>query len=149
HTELKAEEHRLTHGARKTELKADDHLSVGQNQHIKLGAAHLLDAGQEIHLKAGQKLIIEAGNELTLKAGGSFIKLDPGGVTLVGPQVKINAGGSAGKGSGVKIVLPTIIQRAMPVTESLAESLAETGHGKTNTSTHSSTIMQDKVNVEA
>jgi type VI secretion system secreted protein VgrG len=149
HTELKAEEHRLTHGARKTELKADDHLSVGQNQHIKLGAAHLLDAGQEIHLKAGQKLIIEAGNELTLKAGGSFIKLDPGGVTLVGPQVKINAGGSAGKGSGVKIVLPTIIQRAMPVTESLAESLAETGHGKTNTSTHASTIMQGKVTFEA
>src|SRR5690606_8380230 len=100
YTELNAEEHRLTHGTRKTELKADDHLSVGQSQHIKLGTAHLLNAGQEIHLKAGQKLIIEAGNELTLKAGGSFIKLDPGGVSLVGPQVKINAGGSAGKGSG-------------------------------------------------
>ena len=53
-------------------------------------------------------MIIEAGVELTLKAGGSFIKLDPGGITLSGPLAKINAGGSPGKGSGIKIKPPVL-----------------------------------------
>ncbi|AZE32923.1 type VI secretion system tip protein VgrG [Pseudomonas chlororaphis] len=106
YTELKAEEHRITHADRKTETRVDDHLTVGENQHIKLGTAQLTKAGQEIHLKAGAKMVIEAGSELTVKAGGSFIKLDAGGVTVVGPVVKINAGGSAGSGTGIGIKPP-------------------------------------------
>ncbi|AKA21580.1 type VI secretion system tip protein TssI/VgrG [Pseudomonas chlororaphis] len=106
YTELKAEEHRITHADRKTETKVDDHLTVGENQHIKLGTAQLTKAGQEIHLKAGAKMVIEAGSELTLKAGGSFIKLDASGVTVVGPMVKINAGGSPGSGTGIGIKPP-------------------------------------------
>ena len=107
-TELKAEEHLTVKAERKVEVKPDDHLTVGQNQHIKLGTAQLTKAGREIHLKAGQKMVIEAGVELTLKAGGSFIKLDPGGITLSGPLAKINAGGAAGKGSGIKIKPPVL-----------------------------------------
>ncbi|AUF99271.1 type VI secretion system tip protein VgrG [Pseudomonas sp. 09C 129] len=106
YTELKAEEHRITHADRKTETKVDDHLTVGENQHIKLGTAQLTKAGQEIHLKAGAKMVIEAGSELTIKAGGSFIKLDAGGVTVVGPVVKINAGGAPGSGTGIGILMP-------------------------------------------
>ncbi|MGY4820136.1 type VI secretion system Vgr family protein [Pseudomonas chlororaphis subsp. piscium] len=106
YTELKAEEHRITHADRKIETRVDDHLTVGENQHIKLGTAQLTKAGQEIHLKAGAKMVIEAGSELTIKAGGSFIKLDAGGVTVVGPVVKINAGGSAGSGTGIGILMP-------------------------------------------
>ncbi|AMS16972.1 type IV secretion protein Rhs [Pseudomonas chlororaphis] len=108
YTELKAEEHRITHADRKTETKVDDHLTVGENQHIKLGTAQLTKAGQEIHLKAGAKMVIEAGSELTIKAGGSFIKLDAGGVTVVGPVVKINAGGAPGSGTGIGIKPPTL-----------------------------------------
>jgi type VI secretion system secreted protein VgrG len=108
YTELKAEEHLTVKADRKVEVKPDDHLTVGQNQHIKLGTAQLTKAGREIHLKAGQKMVIEAGVELTLKAGGSFIKLDPGGITLSGPLAKINAGGAAGKGSGIKIKPPVL-----------------------------------------
>ncbi|AZD30827.1 type VI secretion system Vgr family protein [Pseudomonas chlororaphis] len=108
YTELKAEEHRTTHADRKVEVKADDHLIVGQDQHIKLGAAQLIQAGQEIHLKAGQKMVLEAGAELTLKAGGSFIKLDAGGVTVVGPQVRINSGGAPGQGTENAALLPII-----------------------------------------
>ncbi len=46
----------------------------------------------------------QAGVELTVKAGGSFIKLDAGGITMIGPivNVKANAGGSAGIGIGIK-----------------------------------------------
>ncbi|SIR37341.1 type VI secretion system secreted protein VgrG [Pseudomonas flexibilis] len=106
HSELKAEEHRITHGNRLVELKADDHLTVAGSQHLKLGTGQFIEAGEEIHLKAGQKLVIEAGSELTVQAGGSFIKLDAGGVSVVGAEVKLNSGGSAGSGAGAAPLLP-------------------------------------------
>jgi type VI secretion system secreted protein VgrG len=108
YTELKAEEHRTTISDRKTETRMDDHLTIGQNQHVKLGTAQLTSVGKEIHLKAGAKIVIEAGMELTVKAGGSFIKLDAGGITVVGPVIKINAGGSAGSGTGIGIKPPVL-----------------------------------------
>ncbi len=108
YSEFRAEEHLAVAGDRKVEVKPDDHLTVAHTQHIKLGTAHLTKAGREIHLKAGQKMVIEAGIELTLKAGGSFIKLDPGGITVSGPLARINAGGTPGKGSGIKIKSPVL-----------------------------------------
>ncbi len=44
--------------------------------------------------------------ELTIKAGGSFIKLDPSGVTISGPTVRINSGGKPGQGTGASPRLP-------------------------------------------
>ncbi|PZP22342.1 bacteriophage T4 gp5 trimerisation domain-containing protein, partial [Pseudomonas kuykendallii] len=108
YTELKAEEHRTTHADRRVEVRADDHLGIAGSQHLKVGLAQLIDAGNEIHLKAGQKMVIEAGTELTLNAGGAFIKLDPGGVTLNGALVRINAGGSPGHGTGIGIKPPIL-----------------------------------------
>ena len=107
-TELQAEEHLTVAGERKVQIKPQDHLTVAVGQHIQLGNAQLTRAGREIHLKAGQKMVIEAGIELTLKAGGSFIKLDPGGITLSGPLARINAGGAPSKGSGVAIKSPLL-----------------------------------------
>ncbi|MCG6283626.1 peptidoglycan-binding domain-containing protein, partial [Vibrio diabolicus] len=46
------------------------------------------------------KIVVEAGAEVTLKAGGSFVKVDAGGVHLSGSAINLNAGGSAGSGSG-------------------------------------------------
>ncbi|MDG1579891.1 type VI secretion system tip protein VgrG, partial [Pseudomonas sp. GOM6] len=106
YTELKAEEHRTTHADRKTEIRANDHLTVASTQHVKLGTGQFVEAGNEIHLSSGLKVVLEAGAELTFKAAGSFIKLDASGVTLVGPQIKINSGGSPGSGSGAAPVLP-------------------------------------------
>ena len=108
YSEFRAEEHLTVASDRKIEVKPDDHLTIAQTQHIKLGTAQLTKAGREIHLKAGQKMVIEAGIELTLKAGGSFIKLDPGGITVSGPLARINAGGAPGKGSGIKIKAPVL-----------------------------------------
>ncbi|RHW19527.1 type VI secretion system tip protein VgrG, partial [Pseudomonas jilinensis] len=71
-----------------------------------LGQGQFIEAGQEIHLSSGMKVVLEAGSEITFKVGGSFVKLDPSGVTLVGPSVKINSGGSAGSGSGAAPKLP-------------------------------------------
>ena len=53
-------------------------------------------------------MVIEAGLEITLKAGGSFIKLDPGGITVSGPLARINVGGAPGKGSGIGIKPPVL-----------------------------------------
>jgi type VI secretion system secreted protein VgrG len=108
YTELKAEEHRTTHADRKVEVRMDDHLIVAQNQHVKLGTAQRVSAGRELHLKAGEKLVIEAGTELTVKAGGSFIKLDASGITVLGPVVRKNEGGTPGNGSGIAILLPKL-----------------------------------------
>ncbi|WAJ37521.1 type VI secretion system tip protein TssI/VgrG [Pseudomonas sp. GOM7] len=108
YSHFKAEEHRTTHADRKTEIKANDHLSVGDSQHIKLGNGQFIEAGQEIHLSSGLKVVLEAGSELTLKGGGSFIKLDGGGVTLVGPVIKINSGGAPGNGSGAAPIPPVL-----------------------------------------
>ncbi len=106
YSEFRAEEHRTTHADRKTEVRANDHLTVGNSQHLKIGSGQFVEAGQEIHLSSGLKVVLEAGSELTFKAGGSFIKLDASGITMVGPVIRMNSGGSPGKGSGAAPVLP-------------------------------------------
>lgn len=75
------------------------------------------EAGTEVHHKAGAKVVLDAGVELTISGGGSFIKLDPSGVTLSGPGIKINSGGAPGSGSGTvpaSADLPQIIERDRP-----------------------------------
>ncbi len=106
YSEFKAEEHRTTHADRKTEIRANDHLTVGNSQHLKIGTGQFIEAGNEIHLSSGLRVVLEAGSELTFKAAGSFIKLDASGITMVGPVIRMNSGGSPGKGSGAAPVLP-------------------------------------------
>ncbi|WP_417780602.1 type VI secretion system tip protein TssI/VgrG [Stutzerimonas xanthomarina] len=112
YSEFKAEEHRTTHLDRRSEIKADDHLTVGNNQHVKIGTGQFIEAGNEIHLSSGLKVVLEAGSELTFKAAGSFIKLDGSGITMVGPRIRMNSGGSPGKGSGAAPILPAQVKLA-------------------------------------
>jgi len=96
-------------------VRANDHLTVGNNQHVKIGTSQFIEAGNEIHYYAGSKVVIDAGMELTASGGGSFLKLDPGGVTLSGATIKINSGGGPGTGTGIGIlpaVLPWIADQA-------------------------------------
>jgi type VI secretion system VgrG family protein len=104
YSEFKAQEQITIDLARKVEAKASDHLSVSQTQHIKAGTALLTRAGREVHLYAGDKVVAEATIELTAKAGDSFLKLDPSGISMVGPTIRINAGGKPGKGSGIHVL---------------------------------------------
>ena len=108
YSEFRAEEHRTTHADRKTEVRANDHLTVGNSQHLKIGTGQFIEAGNEIHYYAGSKVVIDAGMELTASGGGSFLKLDPSGVTLSGATIRMNSGGAAGKGSGLKILAPVM-----------------------------------------
>jgi type VI secretion system secreted protein VgrG len=112
YSQLRAEEHRTTHADRRSEIKADDHLTIGNCQHVKLGTSQFTEAGREIHLSSGLKIVLEAGSELTFKAAGSFIKLDAGGITMVGPLIRMNSGGSPGKGSGAAPILPGAVKPA-------------------------------------
>ena len=112
YSEFRAEEHRTTHADRKTEIRANDHLTVGNTQHVKIGTGKFVEAGNEIHLSSGLKIVLEAGSELTFKAAGSFIKLDASGIAMVGPVIKMNSGGSPGKGSGAAPVLPGQVRLA-------------------------------------
>ncbi|WXL25701.1 type VI secretion system tip protein VgrG [Ectopseudomonas mendocina] len=108
YSEFYAEEHRTTHADRKTETRSSDHLTVAQTQHVKVGVGQFIETGNEIHYYAGSKVVVDAGMELTANGGGSFIKLDPSGITLSGATVNVNSGGAPGKGAGIGIVLPVI-----------------------------------------
>ncbi|NNB75076.1 type VI secretion system tip protein VgrG [Pseudomonas sp. ALS1279] len=108
HTELRAEEHRTTDLDRKVEVRANDHLTVAVTQHNKIGTGQFIEAGNEIHYNAGSKVVIDAGMELTATGGGSFVKLDPSGVTISGATIKMNTGGAPGSGSGLRILGPVI-----------------------------------------
>ncbi|MGR2740216.1 type VI secretion system Vgr family protein [Billgrantia sp. Q4P2] len=111
-SEIHADDHLTVHGQRHLQVDGDDHLIVGATRHEKTARAQLVEAGQEVHHKAGSKTVIDAGAEITLKAGGSFLKLDPSGITIVGAQVKINSGGSPGSGSGQGAAAPELPRRA-------------------------------------
>ncbi|WP_434667401.1 type VI secretion system tip protein TssI/VgrG [Aeromonas sp. NJAU223] len=99
-TRIKANDHLTVNGEKRDHVKADYSLTVDASMHQKLGQSLLVQAGQEVHIKVGDKLVLEAGAEITLKGGGSFVKVDPSGIKLVGPAIKLNAGGSAGSGAG-------------------------------------------------
>src|SRR3546814_7556700 len=69
-------------------------IATGMNLHVASGTDTCLDAGTKVHVKAGVNLVLEAGVMISLKVGGSSITIGPAGVTLDGPLVRINCGGS-------------------------------------------------------
>jgi type VI secretion system secreted protein VgrG len=89
--------------------KSDQNVSIqaGQNMYEKSGQNYAHDAGVAIHLKAGATMVLEAGAQLSLKVGGSFVDIGPQGVSISGPMVMINSGGSAGSGSGSSPTSPS------------------------------------------
>jgi type VI secretion system secreted protein VgrG len=103
---VKGEDHQTVEKERKVELLLDDHLTVRGSSHRKITEKWLVRTGGETHLTSKTKTVIEAGAELSILAGGSFLKLDPSGVTINGVKIKINSGGSPGSGSGARPLLP-------------------------------------------
>jgi len=100
HTE--GSEHNRVDGEKRESIGGDCSQNIGGTFHQKSGSGTLSEAGTEVHHKAGAKVVLDAGAELTISAGGSLLKLDPSGVTLSGPGIKINSGGAPGSGSGQK-----------------------------------------------
>lgn len=130
YSEFQAQAHSLTHLARKVSVDASDHLNVATTQHCKIGMGQFVEVGDELHYYAGDKLVVDAGMELTATGGGSFLKLDPSGVTLNGATININSGGAAGVGSGIALLLPNIgapAAQAMPGELPMALTARELG----------------------
>lgn len=99
HTIITKKEELSVGGDRNVSLNGNNSL-IASNLYQSINANIGVEAGQEIHIKAGMNMILEAGIQLTLKVGGSFVVIDPTGVTIQGPLVKINSGGAAGSGAG-------------------------------------------------
>ena len=101
--------HMTVNGQLREKVAADKTMTIGDSLQQKVQRKTAIDSGDEVHLKAGNKIVLDAGSAITIKAGGSFVKVDAGGVHLVGSAINLNSGGSAGSGSGyggVAAVLP-------------------------------------------
>lgn len=107
-TKIVDNDHLTVNGEARAKITKTQSLIVNGSLHIKTGKIWVNDTGTEVHIKAGQKVTIEAGSEITVSASGSFVKVDPSGVSLSGPMVNINSGGSAGSGSGVSVKAPKL-----------------------------------------
>ena len=103
---IKGNDHCTVDGEKRESVGGDCSQNVAGTFHQKSGKGTLSEAGTEVHHKAGAKVVLDAGAELTISAGGSLLKLDPSGVTLAGPGIKLNSGGAPGSGSGQQ-ALPT------------------------------------------
>ena len=70
--------------------------AVASAQSIEVDTTQGIKAASstDVHIKAGINLVIDAGMKISLKAGAAFITLGPDGVSISGPMVKINSGGS-------------------------------------------------------
>ncbi len=101
--------HHLTvDGESRTKVAKDSTAITDGSVHQKIGSLYALNSGNEVHVKSGQKVVIEAGAEITVKAGGSFVKVDASGVSIVGPAINLNSGGSPGSGSGYSGQAPVL-----------------------------------------
>ncbi|MDA0150459.1 bacteriophage T4 gp5 trimerisation domain-containing protein, partial [Vibrio sp. LaRot3] len=110
---VKNNQHTIVKGEDRTKVTKDTTQVVNGSLNQKIGTNYALQSGTEIHLKSGHKLVMEAGSEITIKAGGSFVKVDPAGVHIVGPTINLNAGGSPGSGSGYggnEAIAPRIVE---------------------------------------
>ncbi|MBL3825665.1 MULTISPECIES: type VI secretion system Vgr family protein [unclassified Marinobacter] len=128
---VKGNEHRAVDGEQRESIGGDCSQNIGGTFHQKSSQGTFSEAGTEVHHKSGTKVVLDAGAEITISAGGSFLKLDPSGVTLSGPGIKINSGGSPGSGSGQDVVMakmPQVIEGDRPI-EVAQTTLADVGKG--------------------
>ena len=99
---VKGDAHLTVDKKRMVSVSEDDNLDVNRNLSVHAGSNLGLDAGMGLAMKAGTGIdakagtnfVLEAGVQVSLKAGPSSITLGPAGVTIDGPLVRINCGGS-------------------------------------------------------
>jgi type VI secretion system secreted protein VgrG len=90
-------------GKQMVEIDGTRSMTVTGDVHEWSKANHSHEVAQNIYLKA-TGIVIEGMKELTLKVGGSFVRVDPGGVTIKGSMLKLNSGGAAGTGQAGRAV---------------------------------------------
>ncbi|MEE2730537.1 MAG: type VI secretion system tip protein TssI/VgrG [Pseudomonadota bacterium] len=81
-------------------------LSTGKDLQLKISGAHVVQSGNSIHIKVGSKAILQGGMSLSVKGGAGVITLDPSGVAILGPLVRINEGGGGGSAQSANPTRP-------------------------------------------
>jgi type VI secretion system secreted protein VgrG len=84
---------------RKQSVGVDETLDVGSNQtetvgakrSTKVGSSDQLTVGTSLKVDAGTTIAEQAPQSITLTSGPSSIKIDPSGITIKGPIIKIEA----------------------------------------------------------
>jgi type VI secretion system secreted protein VgrG len=98
---IEKDSHLQVMGSRNEEIDGASSLSAGSHQEL-VGGKLSIGAAGVVHIKAGTALVLEAVADLTLKGPGGFIRIDGGGVTIVGNLVRINSGGGPGSADDAK-----------------------------------------------
>ncbi|MBK6520487.1 MAG: type VI secretion system tip protein VgrG [Polyangiaceae bacterium] len=96
--EVRGDRHATIEGDRVERVGGGAFLEAGAYA-MKTGGSFTIEAGDEIHIQSAAAIVLEAP-DITLKAPGGFVRIDGGGVTIVGTLVRINSGGAAGSASG-------------------------------------------------
>jgi type VI secretion system secreted protein VgrG len=94
----------------KTQLKSQADIALESatgKLSLKAGMGDLMAEGMTIKIKGATTVAIEAGVSISLKAGASSISLGPAGVTIDGPLVKVNSGGSGAAAGSALSASPT------------------------------------------
>jgi type VI secretion system secreted protein VgrG len=97
---VEGDSHLRVYGKRNQRIEGKQSLTVNGDRHELVGKNHALAVGEELHVAAGTAIVIEAAEDLTIKGPGGFLRINHSGVYIRGKVVKINSGGSPGKGKG-------------------------------------------------
>ena len=94
------------------DIKSDASLAVtsAASMDVNAGGSLTISSNGSVTIKAATGVVIDGGVSLSIMVGGTFITLDPSGVSIVGPMVKNNSGGSAGSASSATKASPTAPQ---------------------------------------
>ncbi|MFW5444270.1 MAG: type VI secretion system Vgr family protein, partial [Methylococcaceae bacterium] len=98
--QIEGNQHFTVKGDQNDKITGSTSRNISMDLQEKTGMKYAVDTGTEIHLKAGMNVVLDAGASITLKSGGSFININPGGISIQGPMIRVNSGGSPVSGSG-------------------------------------------------
>lgn len=87
-------------------------MNMASGMDLKAGQDIKAEGGMNVHIKGGMNVTIEAGMTLTLKNASCSVVLGPSGVTIDGPLVNINCGGSGSAAQAAQPAKPADPQKA-------------------------------------
>ncbi len=106
HTSVSKDCHQTVQGNLNQKTGQNLSFSSGKDMQMKISGAEVIQVGNMLHIKGGMRTVLQAGMSLSVKVGGSFITLDPSGVSITGPVVRINEGGGGGSAGGASPQAP-------------------------------------------
>ncbi|EYF08096.1 type VI secretion system tip protein TssI/VgrG [Chondromyces apiculatus] len=109
---IEGDDHLVVKGNLRGQVDGKRSLTVAEDRHHKVEGRHALKADQQVHLVAGENLVGEGAVDVTVKGPGGFLRIDATGITIKGTLVKINTGGTPGRGRGSRPEVPALALQA-------------------------------------